>query len=1096
LAVNKRKILDAAQKYVQKGQLDKALKEYQTLVDLDPRDANLRLKLGDLHLRQGNKEPAIACYLKVADSFMQSGFDAKAVALYKQIAKIDDKRQDIYMPLAELYQRLGLTSEALAALQVAADHHHREGRKREALELLRKMASLDPTNTTSRIKIADLLRQADMPADALAEYEGVAQELERQGASDELLRVYERILELEPGRASVSAAMARVLVGRGQLDRAEPFARRAIEHGPTEPDGHQLLAEILTGLRRNDAATEAYKTLAQVYRDRGDETRAREIAQRFLTAPDLSLNGADFGDLSIGAGSEQAAELGAVAAAAAAPEPAPGPADTPVPDPMLELSGAGDSGSFSADPEQLLAEASVYLRYGKTDRAIATLESLLTGEPDHRPALEKLGEAHAERGDHAKAVEIWLRAAHVAEVEENAHAVATLRERIGALDPQAAASLGGGDEPAAEEVDLPARRGAHPAAPDALDDVDLDIDLDAGDLDGGDGADDLDVDVDSGPDARGEPPGAAEKTMFQLDADSGAGSDPEADSDGGNGRPGEAEATVFQLDGMTMPGARGDAGATVFQVDADADSDAEREPDAAQSGGSSTTPQQIAEDLAEADFYLEQGLLDEAEAIYRRIVEAAPNHPQALLRLGEIAEQRGADPGSSGGVAARAESPTGPPTQPFADGEPGDDSAGDDLIDWELDDDTDTDQAAAPEVHGEAAAPEPADDDVEIEVDLRGAPAEDAVAPAGDHSDDSTRPELATPAARARAERAAARPEEQTAPQPRPRAERTPAPPPEPELVLARAPESAQAAEPEELEPPEAEAAAAAAVCDEAPAAEPSPAQAEAPAAEDEPGETFDLAAELSDVFDSEEPSTGDAVDDGFAAIFREFKKGVRAQLSESDYEAHYDLGIAYREMGLFDDAVGEFQISLGSPERKLSSLHMLGLCALDLGRAEEAVAQLEQALGLPAVPLEQQAALRFDLGRALEQQGDVAGARRAFEAVLGFDPDHQDVRERLAALDAGDAGGEPASELSSFESFDDLIAEAEAALDRPRAQATPEDDAADEPESEPELEAEPLEAEAELEPEPEPEPEPPVRGRSPAEPKPLARKKKRVSFL
>ena len=297
MAVNKRKILDAAQKYVQKGQLDKALKEYQTLVDLEPRDANLRLKLGDLHLRQGNKEPAILCYLKVADSFMQSGFDAKAVALYKQIAKIDDKRHDIYLPLAELYQRLGLTSEALGALQVAADHHHREGRKREALELLRKMASLDPTNTTSRLKIADLLRQAEMPEDALAEYEGVAQELERQGASDELLRVYERILELEPTRVSASAAIARLLVARGQLDRAEPFARRAVEHGPTEPEGHQLLAEILTGLRRNEAATEAYKTLAGVYRDRGDDTRAREIAQRFLTAPELSLTGADFGEI-------------------------------------------------------------------------------------------------------------------------------------------------------------------------------------------------------------------------------------------------------------------------------------------------------------------------------------------------------------------------------------------------------------------------------------------------------------------------------------------------------------------------------------------------------------------------------------------------------------------------------------------------------------------------------------------------------------------------------------------------------------------------------------------------------------------------------
>jgi tetratricopeptide (TPR) repeat protein len=1151
LAVNKRKILDAAQKYVQKGQFDKALKEYQTLVELEPKDTNLRLKLGDLHLRQGSKDSAIQCYMKVADAFMQSGFDAKAVALYKQIAKIDNERHDIYLPLAELYQRLGLTSEALSALQVAADHHHREGRKREALDLLRKMAALDPTNTTSRLKIADLLRQADMPADALAEYEGVAQELERQGASDELLRVYERILELEPERAIASAAMARLLMGRGQLDRAEPFARRAVQHGPTEPEGHKLLAEILTGLRRNDAATDAYKTLAQVYRDRGDESNAREIAQRFLTSPDLSLNGADFGDLSIGAGSETGADLGTAAAAAAEAIPKT-PSEPPAPDPMLELSGAGDSDSFSADPEQLLAEASVYLRYGKTDRAIATLESLLGGEPDHRLALEKLGEAHAERGDRAKAVEIWLRAASVAKSEENATAFATLRERIAALDPKAAASLGGGD--ASDEADLPAARGARAPArpapePEPLDDVDLDIELDdgfaGGELGAGADSDALDVDMESAPDVSSEPPGAAEKTMFQLDADAASDSDTDASRTGG------AEATVFQLDGLTMPGTRGDAGSTVFQADAaeapaeDADSGAEVDVDVdvdgdedvdapQQSGGSSTTPQQIGEDLAEADFYLEQGLLDEAERIYRRIVEAAPNHPQALLRLGEIEAQRGRDPGTSGGTRDD-EASTGPPTQPFGDdmdasappapADAASDDAGDDLVDWEIDDDT----GAEPEADAAAAAADGAadadteaedagddaetddalDDDVEEDVTPPSAPAaaRPPAPPAHQADDGSTHPQVGAPTARAKAAQRAAPPppEEQTAPQPRLRPAPTPPPPPEPTFALEDEPEQEEETQTSAPPPPAA-----------APEPEPAPVAAAAAAPEQEEeeeepeaedaGETFDLAAELSDVFDRDEPSTGDPVDDGFAAIFREFKKGVRAQLSESDYEAHYDLGIAYREMGLFDDAVGEFQIALGSPERKLSSLHMLGLCALDQGRAPEAAAQFEQALALPAVPLEQQAALRFDLGRAFELEGNVAAARRAFEAVLGFDPDHQDVRERLAALDAGGvaAADDSNPDLERFESFDDLIAEAEAALDTPRAGAatepTPEDDGAIEAEAlpeEPALELEPEpdpEPEPELVPEPEPEPEPPARAPEPTPPKP--RRKKRISFL
>ena len=100
MAINKRKILQSAQKHLQKGALDRALKEYKTLVEADPRDANVRLKVGDIYLRQGKTDEAVAAYLKVAQQFMKDGFDAKAVALYKQIGKIDPKRFDIYVPLA------------------------------------------------------------------------------------------------------------------------------------------------------------------------------------------------------------------------------------------------------------------------------------------------------------------------------------------------------------------------------------------------------------------------------------------------------------------------------------------------------------------------------------------------------------------------------------------------------------------------------------------------------------------------------------------------------------------------------------------------------------------------------------------------------------------------------------------------------------------------------------------------------------------------------------------------------------------------------------------------------------------------------------
>lgn len=183
MAANKRKILENARKLAQKGAKAKSLAEYEKLVNADPRDAKLRLEIGDAHRRWGQVDQAIGTYEKVAEQYTKEGFDARAVAVYKQILNLDPERHESYAPLSELYERMGLTAEAIGALQTAADGYHRQGKKREALELLRKMAVIDPLNTTSRVKVAELLRQEGMTAEAVAEYEQVAKELGARATS-------------------------------------------------------------------------------------------------------------------------------------------------------------------------------------------------------------------------------------------------------------------------------------------------------------------------------------------------------------------------------------------------------------------------------------------------------------------------------------------------------------------------------------------------------------------------------------------------------------------------------------------------------------------------------------------------------------------------------------------------------------------------------------------------------------------------------------------------------------------------------------------------------------------------------------------------
>ncbi len=73
--------------------------------------------------------------------------------------------------------------------------------------------------------------------------------------------------------------------------------------------------------------------------------------------------------------------------------------------------------------------------------------------------------------------------------------------------------------------------------------------------------------------------------------------------------------------------------------------------------------------------------------------------------------------------------------------------------------------------------------------------------------------------------------------------------------------------------------------------------------------------------------------------LLREFQKGVREQLDEKDFETHYNLGIAYKEMALHDEAVQEFRLAARDAGRALSCANLLGLCYLAKGMSKKEIA-------------------------------------------------------------------------------------------------------------------------------------------------------------
>lgn len=191
-----------------------------------------------------------------------------------------------------------------------------------------------------------------------------------------------------------------------------------------------------------------------------------------------------------------------------------------------------------------------------------------------------------------------------------------------------------------------------------------------------------------------------------------------------------------------------------------------------------------------------------------------------------------------------------------------------------------------------------------------------------------------------------------------------------------------------------------------APAA-PAAAAAAAPAVPTAPPEGYvDLGAMLLDEegpkdtrmrIEDEEP-TGDEQKD-FQQMLTAFKKGIEANVGEEDFQSHYDLGVAYKEMGLLDEAIAEFQKALRATEGRLKSFEALGLCFFEKGQFAVAETILRRSLELPAGSDSERLGILYWLGRTQEEQNKRGDALVSYNRVFAVDIRFQDVNKRVQAL-------------------------------------------------------------------------------------------------
>lgn len=277
VAIDREKILQAAQKYVDKKKYDRAVQEYQKIVQEDPNDARTLLKIGDLQARMMAFPEAIATYDRVGQFYAAKGFSLKAIAVYKQIRELirkhapqlADRYGHIVPKLAEIYTQLGLTSDALAAYDEVATRLQKAGRDRDAIDVFRKMVDLDNTNPLPHLRLAEACCRVQSVDEAIDSFWTAADMLLKMQRPDDALKVIERILHFrqDPNFARVAADL---YLRRGDREsglQALAKLQIAFQADPKDLDTLGLLAQAFNTIGQENKAVEVYKEMARLSRD-------------------------------------------------------------------------------------------------------------------------------------------------------------------------------------------------------------------------------------------------------------------------------------------------------------------------------------------------------------------------------------------------------------------------------------------------------------------------------------------------------------------------------------------------------------------------------------------------------------------------------------------------------------------------------------------------------------------------------------------------------------------------------------------------------------------------------------------------------------
>ena len=1065
---NKQKVLSAAEKFVQQGKLQNAISEYEKILKHDAKDLTVMNTIGDLYARLGENDKAAESFKSVGDAYASQGFTVKAIAMYKKLSKLKSSMECV-LRLAELYTQQGLFNDARAQYLLVAEDFLKSGQLDQAVRIFEKTLEMDPDNVAMRTKLAEVYTRLGKKEEAWKILSAAAESLRGKGqlaAADEILQ---RMLKLDPGSGYALVLRGRAALESGDANGAieslskvadldtNPEGLRALFQAYSKAKNFDQASALATKLAsmhndstalseysdtliaeqqyqqalsffeqhadellRSDPAklsgslraiigpvredTQALESLLALFQKMGDNTHLTEIyellAHGYVQGNELEkardcylkltqmepanqVHAQNYQQVleklnTTGAASQISAEEGAVLVE-----------ELEATAPFIEQQYKDD---VALAIQSAMTDAELFISYNMAQKALAPLLNVLPKAPRDLRLNQKLAALHTKAGRFMEAAvccrtleSIYHDASHAEEARRYGELAAKYEQRSAGTSSsaQSSAAADTAGENASGEMPVPLHAPEFEIAATPATSYNEIIEAPASEAapigqkavrsgvffhSAAPSAKEGSVPAAPAPDfaiapALEVPPTERSAAELAVDVDLSAEWENEFSIDAPESEPAPAEPTI-EGPAISQP---------VMAVEADHEA-------------VGVSPVNLDDGIEEVRFYLGQGMTVEAERKLEKLEALVPGSPElAVLRLGIQAATQQVVPQtlqpevaieetvSQSEVIAPEQVPAAsmaapqpwPQEPPHAAAERPvlqkmvseiEESLGDGFL---------------PQAQPAAPAPElalaeasraqvPA---VPQDHQFRSGTLDEFVSDLEASLGSDFEQSPAQGVAATGANRPVEAPVAQTVPQVAPI-----------QAPIARA--AAASAEPASLMPP----------------------MSAPPVRVQQPISTVEAATPVGN------PEASVDLANMFGELKHELEEDVAAS-SDEDPETHYNLGVAFREMGLLDEAIGEFQKVCQAAEhgRAFSQLMQtytwLAQCFLDKGIPEAAIRWYEKALTIPSLDQETRTALHYELASSFETAGNKAAALNNFLEVYGRNIDYRDVGERIKAL-------------------------------------------------------------------------------------------------